>query len=87
MRFLTLKRFGIVLMLVVAIGLFIFITSHAQANSPVAGKDPIPALSADWALAENRLASPQLAATPLPQAKTPVSAATSWAKIRACGRH
>jgi hypothetical protein len=66
MRFLTLKRFGIVLMLVVAIGLFIFITSHAQANSPVAGKDPIPALSADWALAENRLVSTQLAATPPP---------------------
>jgi cell division protein FtsN len=45
MRFFSLKRFGLLAVLVVAIGLFIFFTTHAQANSPTPNDSSNPATS------------------------------------------
>ncbi len=66
MRFVSLKRIGMLLMLVIAIGLVVFITTHAQARSPLAGQASSSVASPDWSLA-NIAASPPLAiATPPP---------------------
>jgi hypothetical protein len=71
MRFFSLKRFGMLAMLVVAVGLFIFITTHARANSPVTGNESNSAPSPNWALAEVESSSPQLVVTPPPPAEEP----------------
>ena len=52
MRFFSLKRFGLLAMLAVAAGLFVFITTHARANTPViADSSSVPA-PPNWALAD-----------------------------------
>ena len=69
MRFFSLKRFGLFVMLVVALGLLVFITTHAQANTPIAADQSAPALSPDWKLADVAASPPQLVATPPPPAE------------------
>jgi cytochrome b6 len=66
MRYISLKRFGVLFMLVVSVGLFIAITSHAQASSPLTENTSNTGASPDWALAEAVSASPQTALTPPP---------------------
>src|SRR5512136_435487 len=66
MRFFSLKRFGLLALLVIAIGLLIFITTHAQAYSPASGDQSNAASSPDWALAEEAASSPLLVVTPPP---------------------
>jgi hypothetical protein len=69
MRFFSLKRFGLFMMLVVALGLLVFITTHAQANTPLADDQSIPALSPNWGLADINASPPGLVATPPPPAQ------------------
>jgi hypothetical protein len=69
MRFFSLKRFGLLAGLIVAVGLFIFITNHAQANTPAIGEQSNPAVSPNWALAGDVSASPILVVTPPPPAQ------------------
>jgi hypothetical protein len=66
MRFFSLKRLGLLAVLVVTVGLFIFITTHAQANTPLIGDQSNPAASPNWALAEDISASPMAVVTPPP---------------------
>ncbi len=66
MRFVSLKRFGMLLMLVIAIGLVVFITTHAQARSPLAEKASSSAASPDWSLANIAASPPRAIATPPP---------------------
>lgn len=69
MRFFSLKRFGLLAVLVVAVGLFIFITTHARANTPTpanVGSVSSSAASPNWALAEASSSSPELVVTPPP---------------------
>ena len=62
MRFLSLKRFGMLAMLVIAVGSVVFITTHARANSPVI--DSKGSTSPDWELANIAASPPQLVAIP-----------------------
>jgi cytochrome b len=71
MRFISLKRFGMLIMLVIAVGLLLFISTHALANAAAAGNAPDLAASPDWALADTLGSSPQLAATPPPATQDP----------------
>jgi len=74
MRFFSLKRFGVFLLLVVAVGLLIFITTHAQANTLLSGETSNAAASPNWALAKEISASPAPAVTaPLPGKDTCLS--------------
>ena len=66
MRFFSLKRFGLLIVLVVAVGLFIFITNHAQAITPVIADTSNAPTSPNWALLEDVSASPELVVTPPP---------------------
>jgi hypothetical protein len=66
MRFFSLKRFGLFVMLVVALGLLVFITTHARADTPQAADPSIPALSPNWQLADIDASPSQLVATPPP---------------------
>ncbi len=68
MRYFSLKRFGLLALLVVAVGLLIFITTHAQAYSPSNGNTAYP----NWSLAQAASASsPLLVVTPPPQGEDP----------------
>jgi hypothetical protein len=71
MRLFSPKRFGLFFMLVVALGLFIFITAHARANTPVIGDTSNAPPSPNWALAESSSSSPALVVTPPPAAQEP----------------
>jgi hypothetical protein len=71
MRFFTLKRFGLLAMLVVAVGLFIFITTHAQAITPLIADTSNAPAPPDWALAEVESSSPELIVTPPPPNQEP----------------
>ncbi len=64
MRFLSLKRFGMLAMLVIAVGLMVFITTHARANSTIVGAGSAESISPDWELADIAASPPQLIATP-----------------------
>jgi cytochrome b6 len=64
MRYITLKRFGMLFLLVIAVGFFIAITAHAQANSPGDEHRLDANASPNWALAEAASASPQPVITP-----------------------
>lgn len=66
MRFFSLKRFGLLAVLVVAIGLFIFITAHAQAITPVIADTSNSPAPPNWALADVASSSAELVATPPP---------------------
>jgi hypothetical protein len=69
MRFFSLKRFGLFAVLVIAVGLFIFITNHAQANTPIIADTSNAPTSPNWALAKDASASPKLVVTPPPPAQ------------------
>jgi cytochrome b6 len=64
MRYISLKRFGVLSMLVIMLGLFVFITTHAQANSPSTSETPNIVISPNWALAEMVTASQMPVMTP-----------------------
>ncbi len=66
MHFFSLKRFGLLALLVIALGLSIFISTHANAYSPNSDKGPNSAVSPNWALAEVQPSSPSLVVTPPP---------------------
>jgi cytochrome b len=66
MRFFSLKRFGMLALLVIALGLFIFVTTHARANTPITGDKSDSAASPNWSLAETGSSSPALVITPPP---------------------
>jgi cytochrome b6 len=69
MRFFSLRRFGLLGILVAAVGLLIFITTHARANTTVIGDTSNAPPSPNWALAEGASSSPQLVVTPPPPAQ------------------
>jgi hypothetical protein len=69
MRFFSLKRFGLLAVLVVAVGLFIFITNHAQAITNVPADTSNALTSPNWTLAEAASSSPKLVVTPPPPAQ------------------
>jgi hypothetical protein len=64
MRFISLKRFSLIAVLVIALGLFIFINTHVSANSPQPANNPGSAASPNWPLAEEISSSPSLVVTP-----------------------
>jgi len=66
MRFFSLKRFGMLFMLVIAVGLMVFITTHAQAISPPSSGGSGDPSSPDWTLSDVSSSPPQLIATPPP---------------------
>jgi cytochrome b6 len=66
MRFFSLKRFGLLAVLVIALGLFIFVSTHAQANSPNLADQSSTAATPNWALVQEISSSPSLVATPPP---------------------
>ena len=70
MRFFSLKRFGL-LALLVALGLFIFITTHAQADNLSPGNSTNPITSPDWSLAQVQSSAPALVVTPPPPKEEP----------------
>jgi cytochrome b len=71
MRFFSVKRFGMLALLVVAAGLLIFIATHAHANSPSIGIQSDEATSPNWSLAEDVSSSPALVITPPTAAQEP----------------
>jgi hypothetical protein len=71
MRFLSLKRFGSLALLVIALGLFVFITTHARANTPSTGEASSPAAAPDWSVAKLGSSSPVLVVTPPPPKTEP----------------
>jgi cytochrome b6 len=71
MRFFSLKRFGLLAMLVFAVGLLIFISNHAQANTPITGDESNLASPPNWVLAKVESSSPQLVVTPPPPKQEP----------------
>ncbi len=71
MHYFSLKRFGILVMLVIAAGLMVFITTHARANTPVAANSANLAGSPNWAVADLASSSPGLIATPPPPTEDP----------------
>jgi hypothetical protein len=70
MRFFSLKRFGLLAVLVVAVGLFILITTHARANTPIHASES-SSTAPNWALAEASSSSPELVVTPPPPMQDP----------------
>ncbi len=66
MRYISLKRFCLILTLVIALGLFLYVNTHAQANTPSSTNESQAVASPDWGLAESVSAPPQLVATPPP---------------------
>jgi cytochrome b6 len=64
MRYISLKRFGVLFTLVIALGLLIFITTHAQANNPKNEGESDVSASPNWSLAESVSASPKLVVSP-----------------------
>ncbi len=64
MRFFSVKRIVLLMLVFAAAGLFIFITTHAQAHTPSASNELAPALSPNWSLAEAISTSPASAVTP-----------------------
>ncbi len=66
MRHFSLKRSGLLLALVVAVGLFIFITKHAQAITPGDASSPNMDSPANWTLADEASISLELFVTPPP---------------------
>jgi cytochrome b6 len=66
MRFISLKRFSLLAVLVIAIGLLIFVNTHARANSPSLADNSSSASSPDWTLAEDIASAPALVVTPPP---------------------
>ena len=71
MRFSSLKRFGLLAMLAIAIGLFAFITTHAQANTPVIADASGAPAPPSWTLADAVSSSPALVITPPPPTQDP----------------
>jgi len=71
MRFLSLKRLGLVVLLVIAIGLFLFITTHAQAFSASPGEISSAASPPNWAVAELGSSAPNSVVTPPPPKTEP----------------
>ncbi len=71
MRFFSLKRFGMLIMLVIAIGLLVFITTHARANSILAGGSSASITSPDWELADIASSPLQIVPTPPPPTEDP----------------
>ncbi len=71
MRFKSLKRFGLLAMLAIAAGLFVFITTHAQANTPVIADSSSAPAPPNWALADVASSSPELVVTPPPPMQEP----------------
>ncbi len=66
MRFFSLKRLGLLAMLVIALGLFIFVSTHAKAYTPNADGQSNGSAPPNWTLAEIQQSSPQLVVTPPP---------------------
>jgi cytochrome b6 len=66
MRFLSLKRLGLLAMLVIALGLLIFISTHAKATTLSTNDQSDLALPPNWSLAELQSSSPALVVTPPP---------------------
>lgn len=71
MRFFSLKRFGMLAMLVLAVGLLILISTHAQANTSYTDDKSNVAVSPNWALADVASSAPQLVVTPPPPMEDP----------------
>jgi cytochrome b len=71
MRFLSLKRLGMLALLVIAVGLLIFITTHAQVNAAATNVQTNGVTSPNWSLAEAASSSPALVVTPPPAAQEP----------------
>jgi cytochrome b6 len=69
MRFFSQKRFGLLAMLVISLGLFIFISTHAKANTISTSDQSMLAASPNWALAKVAPSSPELVVTPPPPAE------------------
>jgi quinol-cytochrome oxidoreductase complex cytochrome b subunit len=70
MRF-SLKRFGMLAMLVIVLGLLIFISTHAKAYTLDSGDQSNTSVSPNWFLAEVQSSSPALVVTPPPPNKEP----------------
>ncbi len=66
MRYFSLKRSGMLFMLIVAVGLIVAITTHAQANSPTNEDKSTIGETPNWALAESVSSAPLLVVTPPP---------------------
>jgi hypothetical protein len=64
MRYISLKRISMLVMLVISLGLIIFVTTHARANTPSNADISNTGPSPNWALAESVSASQQLVVTP-----------------------
>ena len=71
MRFFSLKRFGLLAVLVVAIGILILITSHAQANSPIPNDNTNLATSPNWELVNVDTSAINPVVTPPPPKEEP----------------
>ena len=71
MRLFSPKRFALLAMLVVALGVFIFITTHAKAYTISTGDTSNTTGSPNWALVGTDLLSPELALTPPAPAQEP----------------
>ncbi len=71
MHYFSLKRIGILIMLVIVVGLMVFITTHARAYTPVAANSAASAGSPDWQVADLASSSPGLIATPPPPTEDP----------------
>jgi cytochrome b len=64
MRFISLRRFGLLITLVIALGLFIIVTTHAQANTPLNVDISNAGVSPNWVLVESVSSSSLLVVTP-----------------------
>ncbi len=64
MRYISLRRFGLFITLVIALGLFIIVTTHAQANTPLNVDISNAGVSPNWVLAKSVSASSLLVVTP-----------------------
>jgi cytochrome b len=71
MRFFSLKRFGLLAMLVIALGLFIFISTHAKAYTLETVNQSSASAAINWSLAEEQSTIPKLVVTPPPPAQEP----------------
>ncbi len=71
MRYISLKRYVMLILLVIALGLFIFVTTHALANTPSNSSNPNTVVSPNWSLAESVSGSRQLVVAPPAPAQEP----------------
>src|SRR4030042_4288875 len=71
MRFFSFKRFGFLAMLVIALGLFIFISTHAKAYTLNPDDQSNTSAAPNWSLAEVQSSSPELVVTPPPPVQEP----------------